>query len=600
MRFDGNLKDRIQQANDIVDVISEHLRLERKGKELAGLCPFHQDHRPSMMVSPEKQIFKCFACGAGGDVIKFVQLRENLSFPEALERLAERANIPIERNRGQSDRSDSAQSGPGKKVLVRANGWALKLWQRNIWDEQKGEIARNYVHGREISESTAREWGLGFALDSWDDLCRAAKVSKVPEQVLIEGGLAVERDSGGIYDKFRNRLMFPIADVTGRVIGFGGRTLGDAPAKYMNSPATALFDKSNSVYGLDKARHEIVQTGTAVVVEGYTDVIMCHQFGCKNVIATLGTSFTSGHARLLQRYAKQIVLVFDSDVAGMEAANRALEVCLAQKIDIKLAFVEEGKDPCDYLLTAGKEAFLQVIENARDVMEFKWDRLVKGLENSDNLADRRAAAEEYLRSFAAALDSGKIDSISRGLLVNKLSRIIGLSVADINAEIGKMTGRIRKGGSFSVKNQQVRNVSIGEGLKARAQAEMLEVLLNEPKLIEEAQSRVGIDVFDVPVMREIAGKVFAKHGKGQTGVSTVIAEIESPEVSGLVLKLQEAGERKGNYRVRFEEAVEAIEYCRQQREKEQIKASMAEDDRLRELAKMLGKKNHRNPGLTSG
>ena len=217
----------------------------------------------------------------------------------------------------------------------------------------------------------AKKWGLGLACDSWDSLLNAASKAKIPTRLLEQAGLIVPKEGGTFYDKFRNRLMFPIWDVTDRVIAFGGRTLGNDPAKYMNSPATALFDKSNSLYGLNFARHSIVSSGMAVVVEGYTDCMMPHQFGCENVVATLGTSLTAGHARLLRRYANKIVLIFDSDVAGTEAANRALEIFLAERIDIRIASVPQGKDPCDFVLAAGKEGFEEVISNAVDVMEYK-------------------------------------------------------------------------------------------------------------------------------------------------------------------------------------------------------------------------------------
>jgi DNA primase len=352
--FDNSIVLQVQQANDIVDVISEHVSLKKKGREMVGLCPFHDDHKPSMNVNPVKQIFKCFACGAGGDVFKFIQMRESLTFPQAIERLAERANIQI-KPRQKTKRAPSEegqQSEPIENVdpnrLAKANSWAAKYFQHNLKDGKLGKFARDYLAGRQISPESIEKWQLGLAIDSPDGLINEAKAKKAPLKLLAQAGLITAQNQ----DKFVNRLMFTITDVTGRVIGFGGRTLDNNGAKYINSPTTVLFDKSNSLYGLEQARHEIVTTGTAVVVEGYTDCIMAHQFGCGNVVATLGTSLTAGHGRILRRFAKKVVLVFDSDVAGIEAANRALDVCLAQRIDIKLAFVSEGKDPCDFLLVA--------------------------------------------------------------------------------------------------------------------------------------------------------------------------------------------------------------------------------------------------------
>jgi len=388
-KWDYSVITRVQQANDITEVISEHLKLEKKGKEMVGLCPFHTDHKPSLYVNPSKQIFKCFACGAGGDVLKFVQMKENLTFPQAIERLAQRVGIHLEpvRHRGEDQQGSGLDSGK----LAKINAWALNQWITNLWDEQKGAGARDYLDQRRITTESARAWQLGLAVDAWDDLVTKASEKKAPVTALVQAGLAVEKERAGGYDKFRNRLMFPIIDVTNRIIGFGGRTLGDDPAKYMNSPATVLFDKSHSLYGINQARQAITDSGTAVVAEGYTDVIMAHQFGVRNVVAALGTSLTDGHARILKRYAKRIVLLFDSDIAGKSAANRALEVCLAEKVDVRLAFVPEGKDPCEFLLEAGADAFKAVIYRAEDVLEFKWKNLEEQLQQGENLADRTEA-----------------------------------------------------------------------------------------------------------------------------------------------------------------------------------------------------------------
>jgi len=433
--FDNSAVVQVQQANDIVDVISEHVSLKRKGREMVGLCPFHDDNRPSMNVNAVKQIFKCFACGAGGDVFKFLQMRENLTFPQAIERLAERAGIKLTRQKGRAKPSNrpgrptSEDIDPNK--LAKINAWAAKYFQQNLQDKQKGKHACDYLAQRRITPESIKNWQLGLAINSPDDLLSTARSKNAQVKLLEPAGLITAQNQ----DKFVNRLMFTITDVTGRVIGFGGRTLDETGAKYINSPTTPLFDKSNSLYGLEQARHQIVSTGTAVVVEGYTDCIMAHQFGCTNVVATLGTSFTAGHGRILRRYAKKVILLFDSDVAGIEAANRALDVCLAQRIDIRLASVPEGKDPCDFLLTAGKERFEQILSDAVDVFQFKWNRLTAGLGSDDTLTGKRLAIEEYLQTISTALWAGNISPIDRGLIVNRISKIIGLDNKQINAEL---------------------------------------------------------------------------------------------------------------------------------------------------------------------
>ncbi len=414
--YDYAAINRVQQANDIVDVVSEHVSLKKKGRELVGLCPFHEDHRPSMYVNPAKQIYKCFACGAGGDVLRFVQMRERLTFPQAVERLAERAGIQLAPVRRAAPPMPGQAGDIDPNLLARVNAWAAQFFQQCLNDPEKGRHAREYLAGRKIAPESVKQWRLGLAPNAVDALAKAAAAKKIPSLLLQQAGFM----TGSNQDKFVNRLMFPITDVTGRVIGFGGRTLDDTGAKYINSPTTPLFDKSSTLYGLEQARHQIVTSGTAVLVEGYTDVIMPHQVGCTNVVAALGTSFTAGHGRILRRYAKRVVLLFDSDTAGMEAANRALEVCLAQHLDIKLAFVPEGKDPCDFVLTAGKEAFDRVIEQGTDVLQFKWDRLSEKFAAADTLAGKKAAVDEFLKGIAVGLASHNLPLVESGAVIRKV------------------------------------------------------------------------------------------------------------------------------------------------------------------------------------
>jgi len=553
--FDHVAISRVQQANDIVDVVAEHVSLKRKGREMLGLCPFHEDHTPSMNVSPTKQIFKCFACGAGGDVIKFVQMRENLTFPQAVERLAERAGIQLESRRSAAPQRRDPVSDVDPNLLARVNAWATKFFQQCLNDPERGKVARDYLASRKISAESIARWNLGVAPNAVDALAKAAG-PRIPLRLLQQGGLV----AGAGQDKFVHRLMFPITDATGRFIGFGGRTLSDAGAKYINSPTTPLFDKSNTLYGLEQARHRIVSTGTAVVVEGYTDVIMAHQFGCANVVATLGTSFTTGHGRTLRRYAKRVVLVYDSDVAGMEAANRALEVCLSQRLDIKLGFVPEGKDPCEFLLVAGKEAFDRVVDGATDVLQFKWDRLRMAFEGDDSLANRRTILNEFLQAVATGLAANNIPVLDSGLIVNKLSKIIGLTPREINADLSRRMGRVSKTmKSDGDRRNEVEPIDWGQGLYAAAQREVLEVLLNEPALVQGRQEEICVSLFNVPILRQIAEVLLdALRSDDGFSLSGLLARIESVSLAEGLVALQAAGEQKGNYASRLADAVSVL------------------------------------------
>ncbi len=597
--FDNSIVNQVQQANDIVDVISEHVNLKKKGREMVGLCPFHDDHRPSMYVNGLKQIFKCFACGAGGDVFKFLQMRENLTFPQAIERLADRAGIKLKKLKTQNSKPKTIDVDPNK--LAKVNAWATDYFQKNLADEQKGKSTRDYITERQITPENAKKWRLGLAVDSRDDLIRAAKDRGVPPKLLTHAGLVVNQ-GGGIADKFVNRLMFPITDVTGRVIGFGGRTLDEADAKYINSPTTVLFDKSNSLYGLEQARHHIVSSATAVVVEGYTDCIMAHQFGCANVVATLGTSFTPGHGRILRRYAKKVVLIFDSDTAGIEAANRALEVCLLQRIDIKLASVPEGKDPCDFLLTAGKERFEQLADEAVDVFRFKWNRLMESFGSDDTLAGKKLAIEEFLQTIATSLWAGNLPAIDKGLIVNRLSKVIDADPKEINAELSRRIARAAKTATYhdtiGAENQKVQSTDFGQGLFAIAQREVLEVLLNEPKLFEIVKQRITADLFDVPILRQIADILFQTLSTDiNASLAEILAGAESVEAGSVIVRLAQGGEEKGNFQSRLAGALDAMQRIQGRRKKREVKAIEDQTRFLRRFSENTVKEDPHNVGM---
>ncbi len=591
-RFDQAIINQVQQANDIVDVVSEHLNLVKKGREMVGLCPFHEDHRPSFYVNSTKQIFKCFACGAGGSVFTFIQMRENLTFPQSIERLAERAGIELPAERQRTSVESREIIDPNR--LAKANAWACKYFQKNLNDKQKGKEARNYVAERQISPESIEKWQLGLAVSD-DALVKEAKAQKASMDLLVKAGLL----TGQNHDKFVNRLMFPITDITGRVIGFGGRTLDGADAKYINSPTTVLFDKSNSMYGLEQARRQIAACGVAIVVEGYTDCIMAHQFGCCNVVATLGTSFTDGHGRILRRYAKKVVLIFDSDTAGIEAANRALEVCLSQRIDIKLASVPEGKDPCDFLLSAGKESFERLVDEAVDVFKFKWDRLIESFGGEDTLVDNKAAIEEFLNTIAVSLRAGSLSAIDRGLIVNRLSKIIGLGSKEINAELGRKLARTQRGSSYAVKNQKVVSLDLGEGLSATAQREIMEVLLNEPQLFKTVQKKITPDNFDVPILRQTAVILFETLcASPKASLSEILAKTESAQVSSIIVELAQAGEEKGNFQVRLTGALDAMGRIVRQKKGGEIKAIEDQRQYLKRVYENTVKQNPYNVGMT--
>ena len=391
--------------------------------------------------------------------------------------------------------------------------------------------------------------------------------------------------------------MFTISDVTGRIIGFGGRTLAGDDAKYINSPATALFDKSNALFGLDQARHKIVSTDTAIVVEGYTDCIMAHQFGITNVVATLGTSFTAGHARILRRYAKKVVLLFDSDVAGIEAANRALQVALGSRIDIAMANVPEGKDPCDFLLAKGKDPFDRLIENATDVFLFKWNRLIDNLGEQSTIAGQKQAVEEYLDAVATAASAGNLSSIERGLIINRISGIMAIDAREITTELVRRTSRAKTSSAYSGSGAQQPPLDLGEGLSANAQREILEVLLTEPRLFAEVKGKISPQSFDVPVLNQIAKAVFETLcEKPQATVQDICSRIEEPQLAGVIVTLEQAGAQKENFRQRLADSLMIIEQLDCKKTKKNINAGDGRNF-IRSICENTTKQDPRNVGM---
>lgn len=389
--------ERVLGATDIVRVVRERVDLRQKGREWVGLCPFHDDRSPSMFVSPTKQIFKCFACGAGGDALTFVQKYDGVEFRQALEHLAEQAGVELTA-RGQ--RLASGQSRGDRATALGANTFAQDYFRRTLLDPQAGLAAREMIQRRGISHEMVEAFGIGAAAASWDGLVQAALKASQPIEALSMAQLVRAREQGGgHYDVFRNRLMFPIHDQGGRVIAFGGRRLSeDDPAKYLNSPESPTFKKSGVLYGLWRATTGIRQHGFCVVTEGYTDTIACHQAGFTNTVATLGTAFTPEHAALLRRLCGGVVLLFDGDEAGLSAADRAVGVLFAEPIDVRIAILGPrlgAKDPDELLKQdGGPERFRTLLEQAEDLLAFRFGRLRERLAGHGRAAMLSAIEDE--------------------------------------------------------------------------------------------------------------------------------------------------------------------------------------------------------------
>jgi len=400
----------VLQATDIVELISQSVALKRAGKDFVGLCPFHQEKSPSFHVSPSKQFFHCFGCKATGNAIDFVIKRDRVEFIDALRLLAEKAGIQLARFSGEKQKAGERQ------MLYDAQSAACAFFENWLNHPQSGQVARDYLTSRGFNAETIKQFRIGLAIDAWDALLKSPAVRKFPPGLLAAAGLIKPRQQGeGFYDTFRNRIMFPILEeAQARIIAFGGRKMPNSedPAKYLNSPETPLFSKSRCIYGLNFARQKMIETGTAVVVEGYTDVVMAHQFGVTNVVSPLGTAMTEQHVNLLRRFAKRIVLLFDADEAGNVAVDRSVELYLTKDVEIAIASMPDGVDPDEYLMQNGAAGFEKMISEARDVLSYTWATMARRFSDAKNdLAGQQKAVETYLALLGSARDAGPVDQM---------------------------------------------------------------------------------------------------------------------------------------------------------------------------------------------
>ena len=371
MFYPEEIVEEVRQRTDIVDLIGSYVRLQKKGSSYMGLCPFHNEKSPSFSVSRQKQMYYCFGCGAGGNVFTFVMEYENYSFVEALKMLAERVGVELPEMEYSKEAKEKADL---KNTLLEVNKLAAKYFYAQLKAEQ-GKIAHNYLTKRGLSEETITTFGLGYSNKYSDDLYRYLKMKGYSDTILSKAGLISVDERNGIYDKFWNRVMFPIMDVNNRVIGFGGRVMGDAKPKYLNSPETEIFDKSRNLYGLNRARTS--RKPYFLICEGYMDVIALHQAGFTNAVASLGTALTTGHASLIKRYVNEVFLTYDSDEAGTKAALRAIPILREAGISAKIIRMEPYKDPDEFIKNLGAEAFEERIQKARNGFMFSLEVLEK-------------------------------------------------------------------------------------------------------------------------------------------------------------------------------------------------------------------------------
>ena len=506
------LKEQVRAANDIVDVIGTYVALRQTGQTYKGLCPFHDDHRPSFDVDPRRQRYRCWSCQKSGDVFQFIQEHDRVDFREALELLARRAGISLEKRHG------SAQDS-GRAVMLDLVAWAAEQFQRCLLDAPEAEAARRYVGERGITPETSRCFGLGYAPVEGDWLAQRAARAGLSIAILEKVGLLGKRQYGeGYYDRFRDRVMFPIRDARGHAVGFGGRILPASPLsarspKYYNSSDTPLLSKSEHLYGLDLARQAGTAAGYLAVVEGYTDVLMAHQMGVPQVVATMGTALNARHVRHLRRYVPRVVLVFDADAGGDTGVDRALEIFAGHDVELAIATLPYGKDPCDLLVEQGAEPFQQALASAVDALEFKLNRELSR-ENAAGVQGRLRAVDAVLGVLATAPEmSDQAGAVKRELMMNRIAQRLGVQERVIRGRMQELRERRRGTPQASVRQPAEEPRTAPAAPRER---ELLQVLLAEPGLVPVAAAEVAPAEIEHLGLRQLLEGLYALHAEGQT------------------------------------------------------------------------------------
>ena len=503
MRFTNEFIEQVRQANDIVSVISDYLVLQRRGRNFWACCPFHNEKTASFSVAADKGFYYCFGCHAHGDVFKFVMMKENISFSEAVERLAERAHIPLPEVEKSAE--DIARD-KHRDRLFEINELAGNFFHNCLVKTHYGEPGLAYFHPRHLSDDTIYSFKLGFAPDSWNKLTDAFEKKGVTGPELVEVGLAKEKN-GRYYDAFRNRVMFPIRDGRGRIVGFGGRVLDDSRPKYLNSPETLIFNKRRLLFAMDKAHKAIYEEGKAILVEGYMDVISAHNRGICNVVASLGTAFTDEQARLLQRQARELVLSYDMDGAGRQATLRAMEIVRNLGMRIRVVSLPQGKDPDEYINSAGPDKFREAVDNAPNVLDYM---LMMALRQSDEttLEGKAAITATMLPVLAQVSNRVVLEAF-----LKKLAARIQIDENAIRSEFNKYVAAHPEAGqqqvTISHSVSQENATARGGGPNAVSEENILRFLMDHPKSCTRIREKIIPGFFANTVRRHIYEKILA-------------------------------------------------------------------------------------------
>ena len=526
-RYSEEIIEEVRQSNDIIDVISQYIHLKRSGRNYFGLCPFHNEKSPSFSVSPDKQIFHCFGCGVGGNVFTFLMKIEGVNFIEALQMLAERAQIQLPTL---SNNVDSIKEELKEKIY-QINEFTANYYHQKLYLPES-KIAQEYIKKRKLSNETLKSFRIGFS-EKFDELYKELIKQGFKEREILESGLVNKNEQGKFIDRYRNRLMFPICDARGKVIAFGGRVLDDSKPKYINSPENVVYSKGRHLFGLNVAKKS--DTKKLLIVEGYMDVISLHQRGITNVVAPLGTALTQQQGWLLRKNTEQIILSFDSDGAGQTAINRSIEILQNMGCDIRVLQMEGAKDPDEYIIKYGNARFQALIDKALSIVEFKVKQLRKNLD-LENTVDKIKFLNEIAKLIA------KIDnSMEREVYIDKIARTYNVSKEAIYAEVNKLSYADNKGQKIleQAKAPKIHLKSVEkevpEAIEKRENTILSIVLRGDLSIFQIIKQNILPEDFKSKLNKKIAQKVYEELEKGNSNINAIIDDLSEEEQSHITM-----------------------------------------------------------------
>ncbi|MBI4745699.1 MAG: DNA primase [Deltaproteobacteria bacterium] len=546
------LIDEIKERVNITDVVSEYVSLKKVGANHNGLCPFHSEKTPSFTVNEGKQIFYCFGCGAGGNVITFLMKASGMAFPDAVTELAKRAGVTIPEASGRF----APQKNDRQEALYKINESAASFYHSILSESEK---AKSYLKKRGLAEGTINDYMVGYGGDGWDSLYGLLSKKGLSLTLAEELGLIIPKKSGGYYDRFRGRIIFPISDIHGRIIGFGGRSIDGSEPKYLNSPESALFKKSDSLYGITVARRWIKESDEALIVEGYMDLLSLHEAGIKNSVATLGTALTAGHLRLIKRLSRNIVTVFDADQAGVKATLRSIDLFITEGMSATVLTMPEGHDPDTFVREKGEEGFKKAIKSAMPIMEFFINEALKG-KNAIEIKEKLKVIEEvfpYIERLPSRIEQEhyiKIVSERTGVKEESLAR------------------EMRKRGSGSPKKFEVKlpDKGILSGTQT-AEKKIIQLLLKYPELKERVAESGTLGDFQSETLR-FFGENLLKMPAGSDPLDYFQSEEDRGLYSRLIVEMHEVVEHGRE----LDDCIRSLKAYRLKKEKEKLRKEMEE------------------------